>query len=29
MAMGGYNVENDTAGSYVYKMIDRIMTFFK
>jgi hypothetical protein len=29
MAMGGYNVENDTAGTYVYKMIDRIMTFFK
>jgi OmcA/MtrC family decaheme c-type cytochrome len=29
MAMGGYNVENDSAGTYVYKMIDRIMTFFK
>ena len=29
MAMGGYNVENDAAGTYVYKMIDRIMTFFK
>ncbi len=29
MAMGGYNVENDTAGTYVYRMIDRIMTFFK
>jgi len=29
MAMGGYNVENDTANTYVYRMIDRIMTFFK
>jgi len=29
MSMGGYNVENDTANTYVYKMIDRIMTFFK
>jgi predicted CXXCH cytochrome family protein len=29
MSMGGYNVENDAAGTYVYKMIDRIMTFFK
>jgi hypothetical protein len=29
VAMGGYNVENDSAGAYVYKMIDRIMTFFK
>jgi hypothetical protein len=27
--MGGYNVENDTANTYVYKMIDRIMTYFK
>ena len=29
MSMGGYNVENDAAGTYVYRMIDRIMTFFK
>ena len=29
MAMGGYNVENDSAGTYVYKMIDKIMTYFK
>ena len=29
VSMGGYNVENDTANTYVYKMIDRIMTYFK
>jgi len=27
--MGGYNVPNDTANTYVYKMIERIMTYFK
>jgi hypothetical protein len=29
VSMGGYNVDNDSAGTYVYKMIERIMTYFK
>ena len=27
--MGGYNVPNDAGNTYVYKMIEQIMNFFK
>ena len=26
---GGYNVENDAENTYVYKMIDKIMSYFQ
>jgi hypothetical protein len=28
VATGGYNVPNDTDNTYVYKMIEQIMSFF-